>query len=114
LKIFSECESREKKLYTANRGAAGEGSMRRFAKIAVFLSAVLFVAGCATQPPPVLPNVVAPGFFYGLFHGFVAPFAMVGSFFMDDVRMYAYPNTGHYYDLGFVLGFLGLASAGVV
>ncbi len=45
----------------------------------------------------------APGFWHGLVHGLVAPFAFVGSLF-TDVRMYAWPNRGPWYDFGFLLG----------
>jgi hypothetical protein len=63
---------------------------------------VVLAAGCAHQPPP-LPFGDFPGFFGGLWHGLVAPFALVGSLFAK-VRIYAFPNSGGWYDLGFVLG----------
>lgn len=44
------------------------------------------------------------GFFFGLWHGFIAPFSFIGSIFMSDVAMYAVNNNGFLYDLGFVLG----------
>lgn len=50
-----------------------------------------------------------PGFFSGLFHGFLMLFSLIGSVF-TDVRVYAFPNGGFWYDLGFVIGasaFLG-------
>jgi hypothetical protein len=58
-------------------------------------------AGCAAQPQPV---DTAPGFLAGLLHGIVGPVALVVSFFRSDVRLYAFPNTGVLYDLGFLLG----------
>jgi hypothetical protein len=44
-----------------------------------------------------------PGFWLALVHGIVAPFALIGSLFMD-VRIYAFPNSGFLYDLGYLLG----------
>jgi len=62
-----------------------------------------FVLGaCAHQPAP-LPLGDHPGFFSGLWHGATAPIAFVGSIF-TDVRIYAFPNSGGWYDFGFLLG----------
>ncbi len=62
----------------------------------------LGLSGCAHQPSgAVSPS--APGFLLGLWHGFIAPISLVGSFFADH-RMYAFPNSGVLYDLGFLLG----------
>lgn len=64
------------------------------------LAFLLALAGCATQPP----HGKAPGFLMGLLHGLEVPFSLVGSLFLR-VRIYAFPNAGFGYDLGFVLGF---------
>ena len=64
-------------------------------------------AGCAHQPAPVFPD--PPGFFSGLLHGFLMLFSLIGSIF-TDVRIYAFPNSGFWYDLGYLGGasaFLG-------
>ena len=50
-----------------------------------------------------------PGFLYGLMHGFLILFSFIGSLF-TDVRIYAFPNSGGWYDFGYVIGaalFLG-------
>lgn len=39
----------------------------------------------------------------GLVHGFLIVFSMIGSFF-GDVRIYAFPNAGTIYDLGYLIG----------
>jgi hypothetical protein len=75
------------------------------------LLVALAVAGCATQPLPTAYD--PPGFLLGLFHGFTILFSFVGSIFLD-VRIYAFPNTGLFYDLGYLLGaasFLGASGA---
>jgi hypothetical protein len=72
----------------------------------------LLIASCATQPTPADP--FPPGFLMGLLHGFLIMFSFVGSLFMD-IRIYAYPNSGGWYDFGFLLGammFLGGGGAG--
>jgi len=63
------------------------------------LAAIL--TACATQPA-AQPDV--PGFAAGLFHGFAALFALAGSLYFH-IRIYAFPNSGFWYDAGFVLGF---------
>jgi hypothetical protein len=44
------------------------------------------------------------GFFFGVWHGVIAPVSFVLSVFFDDIAMYAVNNTGGWYDFGFVLG----------
>lgn len=73
----------------------------------------MMLTGCASQPPPVSVGEV-PGFFMGFLHGFIIVFSLIGSIF-TDVRIYAFPNSGFWYDLGFFLGasaFLGGGGAG--
>lgn len=59
------------------------------------------LAACAHQPAP---HGDAAGFLPGLFHGFTALLAVIGSLFLP-VRPYAFPNDGFWYDAGFCLGF---------
>ena len=70
-------------------------------------SALALLSSCAHQPTP--EAFKPPGFWFGLLHGFLIVFSFVGSLFMD-VRIYAFPNSGVWYDFGYVLGaclFLG-------
>jgi len=79
--------------------------------VAHAMAAMLLLASCATQPP--VTAVDPPGFFSGLLHGFLVLFSLIGSVFMDH-RIYAFPNSGWWYDLGFFLGasaFLGGGAA---
>jgi hypothetical protein len=49
-----------------------------------------------------------------LWHGFIVVFSLIASIF-TDARVYAFPNSGFWYDVGFVLGaygFLGGSAAG--
>jgi hypothetical protein len=84
--------------------------MPRPKRILMFLSlcaTALLVASCATQPVPIDPR--PPGFLSGLLHGFLIFFSFIGSLF-TDYRIYAFPNTGGWYDLGYLIGasmFLG-------
>lgn len=71
------------------------------ARLACALAIAAVLAACATQPA-AQPHV--PGFMAGLFHGLVAMFALAGSLYFH-IRIYAFPNSGFWYDAGFVLGF---------
>jgi len=62
----------------------------------------LALAGCATQPAP--PQGDTPGMLMGLLHGLIALPALLASLFVT-VRVYAFPNSGFWYDLGFCAGF---------
>jgi hypothetical protein len=46
----------------------------------------------------------APGFFLGPWNGFTGLFSLIGEVF-GPARIYAFPNTGWPYDLGFFFGF---------
>lgn len=66
------------------------------------LIGLLFLVSCASQP--ATENLYdTPGFWFGLLNGLTAPFALIGGFF-SDIRIYAYPNSGWWYDLGFMIG----------
>jgi hypothetical protein len=76
---------------------------------------VIAIASCANQPEPSAYD--PPGFFMGIFHGFIILFSFIGSIFMD-VRMYTFPNSGVMYDFGYLIGlflwlmvFVGIASS---
>lgn len=69
----------------------------------IFLS--LALAACASQiDVGVAKEAGTPGFLWGLWHGFVFPFAWIGSLFNPDIAVYAVPNNGGWYDFGFFLG----------
>ena len=77
----------------------------------IILLVVLVLGGCANQPSPAAYD--PPGFFSGLIHGFLIFFSLIGSILMD-IRIYAFPNSGFFYDLGYLIGaamFLGGAGA---
>ena len=65
------------------------------------ISLLLLTEGCAHQP--MASTVVGPGFWIGLLHGFIVPGSLVASIW-TDVRIYAFPNDGGWYDFGFRLG----------
>lgn len=45
-----------------------------------------------------------PGFFSGIWHGLLGPYSLIARWVIHDVVMYAIPNSGWFYDFGFVIG----------
>jgi hypothetical protein len=70
---------------------------------ALFGSWFLLLASCA-GPNELARQAGAPGFWRGLLHGILAPVTFLISLFSDQVSMYEVHNSGHWYDLGFLVG----------
>lgn len=53
------------------------------------------------------------GFFWGIWHGWIAPVSLIIGIFKENIRIYEINNTGWLYDLGFyvavISGFGGLS-----
>ena len=53
------------------------------------------------------------GFFWGIWHGWIAPISLIWGLFNSDIRLYEPQNTGWWYDVGFYIavisGFGGLS-----
>lgn len=81
-------------------------------KVLVVLS-VLFIitaSSCADVQPHIdkcLEGHVY-GFWGGLWHGIIAPISWIGSWFSDDIAVWAVNNNGGWYTFGFLLGIGGL------
>jgi len=77
----------------------------RLPRLFVFVvlgSVVFLLASCAHQPiPPAHEGL--PGFWLGLLHGFLIMFSFAASLF-THARIYAFPNSGGWYDFGYLLG----------
>jgi hypothetical protein len=74
--------------------------VKRFAPLALMLA----LASCAAKQDAAAIAPEAPGFWLGLWHGFIFPIAWIVSLFMRDVAVYAVPNNGGWYDFGYFLG----------
>lgn len=84
---------------------AGLSAVKAFLLLILALS----ITSCATQSSTGTAS--PPGFFYGLLHGFLIMFSVIGSLFAD-IRIYAYPNTGWLYDFGFFIGAMMILGGG--
>ena len=72
----------------------------------------LILAACVAQQTNSVIRPEAPGFFLGVWHGFIFPVAFLVSIFTDQIAVYAVPNNGVWYDAGYFVGicFLGVGA----
>lgn len=86
--------------------------MEKIALLLLLIFASLALTGCL--PGDGKNNEANPaGFFWGIWHGWLAPLSLVLGLFKDNIRIYEVANTGWWYDFGFYLaiisGFGGLS-----
>ena len=67
------------------------------------IATLALLSACARQSAGAVA-AGAPGFFHGLWDGFIFPFAWLVSLFVPEVAVYAVPNNGGWYDFGYFLG----------
>jgi hypothetical protein len=67
--------------------------------------ALLLLGSCAVQAPPSHGALLlhVPGFWEGMWHGLISWIMLLTEPF-DPHRIYAYPNQGGFYDLGWMIG----------
>lgn len=76
--------------------------MKKQLCFAAVIGCALLLVSCANQPAP--DTFDAPGFFSGFWNGFTIFFSLIGHLFSDSIRIYAFPNSGGWYDFGYFLG----------
>lgn len=75
---------------------------RKNLMILLFLILLCILAGCAPGNQRFVEESSA-GFFWGVWHGWIAPISLIWSLFNTDVGLYETNNTGWWYDLGFYM-----------
>lgn len=82
--------------------------MKRKIGAIVLLCVIFFIISCAAGPNEMknTPNrdTEVAGFWKGLWHGLIFPFAFIASLFLDHIGIYEIHNNGGWYNLGFLLG----------
>jgi predicted small secreted protein len=79
--------------------------MRRpIVRVALVLALVVALSSCAAGPNDVAGAGQLDGFWQGLWHGFISPFAFIVSLFKDGVGIYEVHNNGNWYNFGFLIG----------
>ena len=76
------------------------------------IALALLLAACIATESATAINPASPGFWLGIWHGFIFPVTFIFSLFTDDVAIYAVPNNGTWYDFGYFVGivFLGVGA----
>ncbi|GGC03533.1 hypothetical protein [Cellulomonas carbonis] len=88
-----------------SRRAAG----RRVLVPVLGVAVVVLLAACAPGANELVGSVAPDGegpfgFWWGLWHGLIAPITFIVSLFTETVGIYEAHNTGGWYDFGFLLG----------
>jgi hypothetical protein len=82
--------------------------MPRLFAILIISIMLIAISGCAAGPNELvdLPDNEGKvsGFWQGLWHGFISPFAFLISLFSDSVHIYETHNNGGWYNFGFMFG----------
>lgn len=68
--------------------------------------ALFFLSGCVPGDGASTPQHPA-GFFWGVWHGWIAPVSLVWGFFNREIRIYEVANSGWWYDFGFYIALVG-------
>lgn len=81
-------------------------------RIAFVIAAALMLTACIATETAAAVQPSAPGFWHGIWHGFIFPVTFAFSLFTDRVAIYAVPNNGNWYDAGYFIGivFLGVGA----
>ena len=86
-------------------GRGKERQRRERVRVIGIFGLTLLLSACASQiDAGVAKAAGSPGFWWGLWHGFIFPWSFIGSLFNSDIAVYAVPNRGGWYDFGFFLG----------
>ena len=67
---------------------------------------LITLVGCVPGDGASTPQDPA-GFFWGVWHGWIAPVSVVWGFFNPSVRIYEVANSGWWYDFGFYIALIG-------
>jgi hypothetical protein len=78
----------------------------------IVIATALALSACIATEVATAVQPSAPGFWFGVWHGFIFPVTFIFSLFTDDVAIYAVPNNGTWYDFGYFVGvcFLGVGA----
>ena len=79
--------------------------MKKILIISSILLSITLLSGCVPGDGTNNAENLA-GFFWGIWHGAVAPISLLVSFFDNEIRIYEVMNSGVLYDLGFYIAII--------
>ncbi|MDR0267278.1 hypothetical protein [Paenibacillus sp.] len=68
----------------------------------LFLVIMTLLTGCVPGDGKNSPEDPA-GFFWGIWHGWIAPISLIIGLFKSNIRVYEIYNSGWWYDVGFYI-----------
>ncbi len=77
-------------------------NLKKAILISLMMVLVVTMAGCIPGDGTNTSQDPA-GFFWGVWHGWVAPISLIIGLFNDNIRIYEPNNSGWFYDLGFYI-----------
>jgi len=81
--------------------------------LGIFLGLSVFLLTGCIPGDGTYTSTHPAGFFWGIWHGWVAPVSLIIGIFSRNIRIYETANTGWWYDFGFYMaiisGFGGLS-----
>lgn len=77
--------------------------MHKTLRVSAVVVPLVLLAACGFVGTAPTSGWNPPGFFAGVWHGLLAPWTLILRLFLE-IKMYAVPNTGWFYDLGFLIG----------
>lgn len=80
-------------------------SARRFVLVAMIILVTLVVTACMPGDGRATADKPA-GFFWGIWHGWIAPISLIRGLFNNKIRVYEAMNTGRGYDFGFYMAII--------
>ncbi len=79
--------------------------LKRIMLTTIVVGLICLLSGCADSVAITYSKSIEPvGFWYGFWHGLIAPISFIISLFNDKVAIYAVYNNGAWYNFGFLLG----------
>lgn len=77
-------------------------------QLPLVILATFLLSSCAHYAPETVQHTGdVPSFFSGMWHGFIAPISFIGSWFNHSIAVFATPNSGGWYEFGFLFGLAG-------
>lgn len=76
-------------------------------KLVCILLLITFINFTGCVPGDGKHTIEKPaGFFWGIWHGWIAPISLIWGIFNPEIRVYEFQNTGWWYDLGFYIAII--------
>ena len=81
-------------------------NMKNISILLLLVLSILFITSCVPGDGSSTTDDPA-GFFFGIWHGWIAPISLIISIFNPEIHLYEAFNSGFWYDFGFYIAILG-------